>query len=305
MKYAKAASNQIRILVVDDSTTTCELVRGYLEAMAFDKIDTCHSVQEAKFAMLLSNKNHATANYDLIILDIHLAEYSGVDLCRMIRHHRAYKDIPILMITADQSLTVLDRAYDAGATDYILKPLSKTELMVRLNRALESYAQHQQLLQLAHYDSLTSLTNRMLFEDRVNTCIVRAQREHHQFSLLFIDLNDFKQLNDTLGHAAGDQALVHLANVLRQSTRSVDTIGRLGGDEFVILAEQVSNESEVGILLERIYKVLERPLLFGNKSYSLSISIGVATYPEDGKTTASLLEVADLKMYQNKQAVNN
>ena len=166
-----------------------------------------------------------------------------------------------------------------------------------------SIIQNIELKNLAHYDALTKLTNRMLFLDRVNRSIERSQREHNQFALIFIDLNDFKELNDTLGHAAGDKALIHLANVLQSSVRTTDTAARLAGDEFVILAENIKSEDDIEVLLGRIASALDKPLSLNNVSWHLSISQGVSVYPRDGGTTEKLLEVADERMYQNKQSM--
>lgn len=303
MLHDSKPRNDIKILVIDDSVTTCELVKDYLAPQKFQSVDVCYTAQDAKVKLDLSNKNLTKPEYDLIILDIHLDEYSGVDICRLLRRHTAYKEIPIIIVTADQSLLILEQSYGAGATDYLIKPFSKIELLVRLNHALKSYIQNIELKNLAHYDALTKLTNRMLFLDRVNRSIERSQREHNQFALIFIDLNDFKELNDTLGHAAGDKALIHLANILQNSVRTTDTAARLAGDEFVILAENINSEQDIDILLQRISRALHKPLTINGSQWHLSISQGVSVYPKDGATTEKLLEVADQRMYQNKDSM--
>jgi len=303
MQFETKPRNDIKILVIDDSVTTCELVKDYLSTQQFRAVDVCLSADEAKQQLELDNKNLLEPLYDLIILDIHLNECSGVDLCRLLRRHVAYKDTPILIVTADQSLLILEQSYGAGATDYIIKPFSKIELLVRLNQALKSYIQNIELKNLAHYDALTRLTNRSLLLDRCNRSIERSHREELQFAVIFIDLNNFKQLNDSLGHAAGDKALVHLANVLQGSIRSTDTAARFAGDEFVILAENIKTENDINILLERIYKGLEKPVNLSDSEWNISISQGVALYPRDGKTTEKLLDVADQRMYANKQSI--
>lgn len=303
MQFEVKPRNDIKILVIDDSVTTCELVKDYLSPQKFRAVDVCLSAEEAKKTLQLDDKNLLDPLYDLIILDIHLDQCSGVDLCRLLRRHVAYKDTPILIVTADQSLLVLEQSYGAGATDYIIKPFSKIELLVRLNQALKSYMQNIELRNLAHFDSLTKLTNRMLLLDRCNRSIERCHREELQFAVIFIDLNDFKQLNDTLGHAAGDKALVHLAGVLKNSIRSTDTAARFAGDEFVILAENIKTENDINILLERIYKGLEKPLKVADSKWAISISHGVSIYPRDGRSTDMLLDVADQRMYTNKQSI--
>lgn len=153
---------------------------------------------------------------------------------------------------------------------------------------------------LAHYDHLTKVPNRYLLIDRVEHLIAQSERIKSNFALLYIDLDKFKIINDTKGHAFGDQILIETALRLKKSIRNSDTVARIGGDEFVLLLEHISNKNDVSIMLENIAKVLNKEFIINNEKFEVSCSIGVAIYPDDGTTTDTLLATADVAMYKAK-----
>ncbi|PTD97254.1 EAL domain-containing protein [Pseudothauera lacus] len=154
---------------------------------------------------------------------------------------------------------------------------------------------------LATHDELTSLPNRTLFVDRVRQAIERAKRHEDQFAILFVDLDNFKVINDSLGHAAGDKLLKEAASTLRQCLRAVDTVARFGGDEFALLIEE-TNAVEVDVAARRIADALGRSVDIGGHDIFVSASIGISIYPDDGSDSETLLKNADSAMYQAKEA---
>jgi len=158
----------------------------------------------------------------------------------------------------------------------------------------------ERLEHLAHYDHLTKVPNRYLLLDRVEHLIAQSERIKSNFALLYIDLDKFKTINDTKGHAFGDQVLVETALRLKQSIRNSDTVARIGGDEFVLLLENISNKNDVSIMVESIDKALNKEFIINNEKFEVSCSIGVAIYPDDGTTTDTLLATADVAMYKAK-----
>ncbi len=156
------------------------------------------------------------------------------------------------------------------------------------------------LKHLAYHDDLTKLPNRLLLLDRLEHALIRAQRDRTLVAVIFIDLNGFKLINDTFGHAAGDHVLVTVAKRLRSSLREADTISRFGGDEFVILVEQGSGHENTEMLSLKIMKVLAQPVIYNDQALSISCSLGVSFYPVDGESVEVLLERADAAMYQAK-----
>ena len=159
--------------------------------------------------------------------------------------------------------------------------------------------------QLAYYDTLTSLPNRALLHDRLNQLISQSSREHCQVAVMFLDLDRFKSVNDTLGHAAGDELLQEVARRLGGLMRNTDTISRLGGDEFVILLPGIRHEEFVAGIATKMLEVLTRPVTAAGQEVVCTGSIGIAVYPGDGDTSAVLLKHADIAMYQAKEQGRN
>lgn len=161
----------------------------------------------------------------------------------------------------------------------------------------------EQLRFLAHRDPLTHLTNRSLFNDRLESALRHARRHQSAFSLLFIDLNDFKSINDRYGHAAGDRVLCEVAQRLQRGVREVDTVARLGGDEFVILLADVAAQADVAAKVAQLQALMAVPLADEEGGFGMpSCSFGVACYPLDGADAEALLRHADSAMYRMKKA---
>ncbi|NEX64007.1 putative bifunctional diguanylate cyclase/phosphodiesterase [Noviherbaspirillum galbum] len=153
---------------------------------------------------------------------------------------------------------------------------------------------------MALHDSLTGLPNRVLLHDRVNHAIMHADRERHAIALLFIDLDNFKHVNDSLGHLAGDELLCEFASRIRRCIRKSDTLARLGGDEFVICLPKLRSTTQVGQLAQKILDTLEEPFIVRGQSLHAGASMGIGMYPGDGETVDALMQAADTAMYHAK-----
>jgi diguanylate cyclase (GGDEF)-like protein/PAS domain S-box-containing protein len=158
---------------------------------------------------------------------------------------------------------------------------------------------------LAHHDALTDLPNRVLFNDRLTQAIALAERQGKQLAVMFVDLDHFKKINDSLGHHVGDKLLQSVAGRLKACVRRSDTIGRLGGDEFVVLLSQVEHAEDAAISARKTLRALTVPHIVDSKSLDLNVSIGVSTYPCDGQDAESLMNRADNAMYEAKQRGRN
>jgi len=169
--------------------------------------------------------------------------------------------------------------------------------------SMSQLIQRQQTLeQAANYDLLTDLPNRRLLADRLQQAIFLANRNKQLLAVCFLDLDGFKIINDTLGHAAGDILLIEVAQRLQNETRAVDTVARLGGDEFVLVLGGLSNDSVIMPLLEKLLSAIAEPINVGEDYARVTASIGVAIYPLHGDSTELILKKADKAMYQAKQA---
>jgi len=170
-----------------------------------------------------------------------------------------------------------------------------------INRDITDRIQEiERLERLAHYDYLTNIPNRFLLFDRIEHLIARSERNKLAFALFYIDLDNFKIINDTKGHAYGDQVLVEVASRLKKSIRNSDTVARIGGDEFVIVLENIVEKCDVNIMLDTLTKTLKTNFILNDEKIDVTCSIGVATYPDNGKTVDDLLTVADTAMYKIK-----
>jgi diguanylate cyclase (GGDEF)-like protein/PAS domain S-box-containing protein len=166
---------------------------------------------------------------------------------------------------------------------------------------IERLRLHGELQYLAQYDALTRLPNRQLFHDRLESALARAARNGSGFSLLYLDLDKFKLVNDAHGHAAGDLLLHQVAQRLKECVREADTVARIGGDEFVVLLESVSLTEDAARVAAKIVQAMAEPVRFGSLSLQACLSIGIAAYPQHGGTAQQLMKHADEEMYRQKK----
>ena len=163
----------------------------------------------------------------------------------------------------------------------------------------------ERLAYLAQYDSLTGLPNRSLFRDRLTQAMVRAKRNDRILALMFLDLDHFKEINDSLGHSTGDEVLQAVAGRLRASLRLVDTIARLGGDEFTIILENIARPDDVTMVAQKIWSAFSDPLVIQGREIFVTASIGITLYPRDVEDIDALLQTADIAMYHAKEEGRN
>jgi diguanylate cyclase (GGDEF)-like protein/PAS domain S-box-containing protein len=194
-----------------------------------------------------------------------------------------------------ENTTALIHDYDGGVTGAVI-----TFHDVTAARATALEMSHS-----AQHDVLTDLPNRVLFNDRLTQAIALAERHGKQLAVMFVDLDLFKKINDSLGHAVGDKLLQSVAARLKACVRRADTVSRIGGDEFVILLSQVEHEEDVAYCARKILRVLATPHIIDNKSLDINVSIGGSTYPGDGQDAESLMHKADTAMYEAKQHGRN
>jgi diguanylate cyclase (GGDEF)-like protein len=168
--------------------------------------------------------------------------------------------------------------------------------------ALTKRTREERLYRQAHFDSLTTLPNRVLFRDRLSQEITNAAQSGQRGALLYVDLDHFKQVNDTVGHLAGDQLLLIVAQRLRATVKDGDTVARLGGDEFTVILRNLPSAESAGEIAQRIIDGLQRPVNIGGRDHQMRASIGVALFPDDGNSIEELMRNADLAMYQAKDA---
>jgi diguanylate cyclase (GGDEF)-like protein len=176
------------------------------------------------------------------------------------------------------------------------------ELAARLAVAVASSEREKALFQRAHFDSVTGMPNRQLCHDRLRQALVQARRDNPRVAVLFIDLDGFKNINDSLGHVAGDDLLKEMALRLTAAVRDADTVARLGGDEYVAILPHVQSTLEVDAVVTRVMATMQRPFVIHGRESVISGSVGVTIFPEDGATAEEMLRKADMAMYSAKAA---
>lgn len=254
-----------------------------------------------------------SCDFDAVLLDYRLPDVDGMEVLQLLAKH-PHHHAAIIILTGASADDNLEREFiEAGAQDVLFKSeiahkhLTRAITHARARHILERQLQesHQRLRALAENDSLTGLANRYYFDESLRAAIQRAKRHNEQLALLFLDLDNFKFINDGLGHVIGDQVLKEVAKRLVQVVRAGDIVCRLGGDEFAILAHNFDSQEAISQLAQRILDDLRRPIIVGNFENCISSSIGIATYPEAGETASDLLKAADMAMYRAKQDGRN
>lgn len=185
---------------------------------------------------------------------------------------------------------------DAGATtNYVASFIDTSAIR----------ASQEQLHHLAHHDNLTGLPNRLLLKDRLDQSFKRARREKCQVAVLFLDLDEFKKINDTLGHKVGDEVLKQAARRIQALLRKEDTVARLGGDEFVILLDRLDRAEDASLVARKVLSTLQQPFTIANRELYIGVSIGISIFPQDGEDSDKLVRNADIAMYRAKQLGKN
>jgi diguanylate cyclase (GGDEF)-like protein len=318
-----------RILVVDDAPSNLRLLTNMLA----DEGYIVHPALSGKAALRFVQ----TLLPDLILLDIIMPEMDGYQLCERLKADERTCEIPVIFISsADQGIDKM-RAFSCGGVDYIVRPLQTEEVVARIKthlslrnlqkrledlvrertvelieanarlreENLERKQAEERVRYLAHYDALTSLPNRVLLQDRVRQAIAYAHRKLTRAALLFIDLDYFKHINDSLGHHIGDRLLEMVAARLRLCLREGDSVARLGGDEFVLCLPFLRDESDAALVAQKVLDGLNAPFLIDGHELHVTASIGISLYPGNGNDVEALMRTADTAMYHAKERGRN
>jgi diguanylate cyclase (GGDEF)-like protein len=294
-----------RILVVDDEPANVRLLERVLLTGGFTEV--C-GVTDPRQAL----ERFEEIQPDLVMLDLHMPHLDGYAVLELLREKIGpHEYLPVLVLTADSTREAKERALSNGARDFVTKPLERTEVLLRTRNLLETRYLHlalkdenrsleAKLVHQAFHDTLTGLANRALFRDRAAHALARATRGE-RVSLLLLDLDDFKSVNDSLGHSEGDRLLEAIAERLLRATRGCDTVARIGGDEFAIVLEKLQHDDDALAVVDRIIDALRTPLRLCDREVTVTASIGVA-HARGDERVEELLRNADVAMYRAKDA---
>jgi diguanylate cyclase (GGDEF)-like protein len=283
----------MKVVIVDDFETNALIVKAYMQELT--------SVEPLVFTEARKALEYClTAEPDMILVDYVMPEIDGLEFIRTIRARPDLDEVPVVMITAFDRREVLLQALDElelkARTRNMLKLRARSVALADANRALHK---------LATTDVLTDLMNRRSFMERGNAEVARARRYRSDLSMLLIDADHFKKVNDTYGHAGGDEVLKALADHARHIVREMDFVGRLGGEEFAICLPETALEGAM-IVADRLReRVAVHPVPFEDKSISVTISLGVAEIAQGDGEVAPLLQRADMALYEAKAKGRN
>lgn len=299
-------STPLRFLLIDDDEVDRQAVSRALKQSLIE----CQLIQAATAAEGL--KLAAEQHFDAILLDYRLPDLDGIDVLRILRGGKI-EGVAVVMLSRQEDESLAERCLEAGAQDFLLKDevngrrLSRAVRQARQRYLIENElrASREQLRQMSERDPLTGLSNRRSFEVALAAALIRAQRSDERLAILLLDLDDFKSINDTLGHDAGDVLLVEIAHRLHGVVRDSDHLCRLGGDEFVVLMTSIEHDEQAVLLADRIVDILQIPIQLGDTERIVTTSIGIATLDACAANAMDLLKSADIAMYQAKRDGRN
>ncbi len=280
------------VVLADDDPSIRLMVRHVLESEDFDIVEASDGLEAIKAV----EKHHPA----LILLDAVMPGIDGFTTCQQIKE-KGFTDIPVMMITGLDDDASVERAYEVGAIDFITKPIKWAVLKHRVKSVVAKVITERKVQLLAYRDSLTNLPNRLLFADRLEQAIVRSERSRTSMALMLVDIDDFKLVNDSFGHDAGDKLIKAVGDLIAKSLRRADTIARLGGDEFAVIIEGIDGPEDAISIADNLTTILEHNVRLDDQETYTSASIGIAVYPEDGKDARTLLKNADTAMFRAKE----
>jgi len=320
MSNSEQPRHRAKILVSDDDQNVRLLTRQCLEAEGMIVVEAADGIETLDVFV------HERP--DLVFLDVEMPGMTGLEVCERIRQLPQGENIPIMIVTGSDDRQSIDAGFNAGATQYKTKPVNwsllgrDVQYMLRASNAFNALKrQEDRLRYLAYYDPLTSLPNRRSFNEQLSRILKRSQRHNSSAALLFIDLDNFKRINDSIGHGRGDRLLVEIAKRLTMELRQDDAINyfseqsaededesgtasteiaRLGGDEFTVVLSDVNDSVDVERVARRILNVLSEPIALQSHNPVVTPSIGIAIFPQDGRDPETLIRNADTAMYVAK-----
>ncbi|MFX0140635.1 MAG: diguanylate cyclase [Candidatus Hodarchaeota archaeon] len=302
-----------KVLVVDDVPLNRKLQQAYLDAVGYKVILAQDGIEALKRA--------EEESPDLILLDVMMPKMNGFQVCRKLKNSDITRFIPVIMVTALNEIEDKIKGIEAGADDFICKPFNKLELLARVKSLLrikhlhdelgrkikELESTQKKLYQLAITDGLTGLYNYRYFNEQLVQELTRAQRHNLFVSVAMLDIDYFKNFNDTHGHPAGDKVLKAIAKLLRSNIRKIDVAARYGGEEFALILIE-TNKNSAAIVASKIKKLVEE-YPFSNQETQpngkLTISMGIASFPEDAQDPDKLVTLADKRLYKAKAQGRN
>lgn len=292
-----------KILIVDDQPVNVLLLERMLGGAGY--VSVTSTLNPGEVCQL-----HRQNRYDLILLDLVMPDTDGFQIMEGLKEIETDGYLSVLAVTAHPAHKL--RALQCGAKDFITKPFDLAEVLMRVHNMIEvrllheAARNHGKLLEsLALHDPLTGLANRRLLAEQMSMALDHARRNQSALAVLYLDLDGFRQVNNTLGHSAGDGLLKMVAARLLATVREEDTVARLGGDEFIIGLWHLSNADDAATVASKVIAAVSQPYDIEGHTVSITASAGIGIYPVHGDDGDRLMKSADLALYETKRAGKN
>lgn len=297
--------SQVNILVVDDNEKNIRAMKKVLEDLPINIYEALSGEEALKLVL-----RHTFA---VVYLDVQMPGMDGYEVARCMGQNETTSAVPIVFVTAVHNSTEhIEEGYNAGAIDYLTKPINAHMLLAKTKIFIKLYEQRRRLREtvealdkIANNDPLTGLSNRHQFNYVFDKVLANNQRHHRMFALLLLDLDNFKSVNDNLGHDIGDELLKHVAQKLTCCLRESDHVSRLGGDEFAILLSELNRANDASYIATKLLEELATPFIINNRELKITTSIGIATYPFASSNVKGLYKAADIALYRAKDGGKN
>lgn len=285
----------MRVLIADDTLVTRKMVSSWVADMGHDPI----LAEDGAEALEIAFRD----GFDLAIIDWEMPRLTGMEVIRQLKGHPRTIYGHLILVTGRSDQNSLIQALDGGADDFVRKPLVPAELVARVRAGARIVELRNKIIRLAETDPLTGAANRRSFLERAEAAAADAERRQRSLSVLLLDIDHFKAVNDTRGHAGGDEALKGLVTCCGTTLRPNDVLGRFGGEEFAVLLPETNPYSAVGIA-DRLRQAIEAMTVeHAGEAFRITASIGVAAVAADGLDAA--LRRADDALYAAKHAGRN
>ena len=284
-----------KIMIIDDEPITLEMAKAYLEEAGYSNFILVDKSTEAM-------QQIEDSKPDILLLDLMMPEVSGYDILEQVRGHLKFRYLPIIVLTASTDTESKLLALDLGATDFLAKPVDPSELSLRVRNTIAAKAY---LDRLAYFDSVTSLPNRKMFGELFDNSLKKAKRFAEKLALLNIELDHFDRINDTMGLSAGDEVLRQIRLRIESVVRDIDLLGRsiikdnteidlfrIEGSVFSLLLYKIHELGNGALVANRILQEIRKPISVFDQEIYVTASIGITTYPDEGKSCEELLRLA-------------
>jgi len=284
------------VLIVEDRRATRYMIRNVLQDEGYQVIEADNGKEALDIFM--------SYQPSVVAMDIVMPIMDGLTACRQLKKLPGGESTPVIMFTGVDEGKSVEDAFEAGANDFITKPINWEELRHRIRRLFHLRNMEEALQYQAYYDSLTGLPNRLLLMDRLTVALNHAQKDGHKMAVFYINIRNFKLFNDAFGYDKGDELLKEVASRMEEAAYEEATVSRLDGDDFGILLPVVRQDDEVAKIAQDILQVFRQPRVIGGQEVNINCNLGISFFPDDGSDAQELLRNAETAMFQSSKEYN-